>query len=514
MNKKAVGLLLVIVLLVSSCGLSRDSRDNSQESDLNEPTEEYIEIEEKFVLPQEIYNLIEENRRLSFPSHAPNFDEHLQEFLTTFDSQNSERDAEIAAFILDNPRRWAEGFLPPAELTHQEILEEIDFLFDLLRYGYAAYQYVGGDEAFNNLRELMTLSLSSMSDPLDINSYVYNLLKPYLMTLIFDNHVLIWNESLGVESRFYINDELTVNLIYDSYFVEINGQLYRVLDSDNVFPTLTPNGEFAWAFGYLSFNHRDFNTQRQPIEKTIRLENVENEIITHTIELSPIFNYVHNTPSEDFVITYEVDGIPVLRNRTFIHTDTQHQVFLNSSISLRNEPVIIIDLRGNWGGSDSATSPWVRNFTGVNPNSNLFTAHMQLDTLTTNVFSRGFLVNLPYPRWRILVDSQPTSTIPIPNDTLVIVLTDGAISSATETFIGKLRQMDNVLVVGTNTHGSLLTTAMQAVNLPASGVSVWFGTSLNLRPDFSQFEGIGFMPDLWVDPQDSLGRVLRFIENS
>ena len=239
-----------------------------------------------------------------------------------------------------------------------------------------------------------------------------------------------------------------------------------------------------------------------------------NEIITHTVELNPVFNYDFLTRSDDMVKIYEVDGIPVLRNRTFVHTDTQNQTFINSSRAFMNEPVIIIDLRGNVGGSDTATPPWVRNFTGVNPDSNLFTAHMQLDTLTTNVFNRGFLVNLPAPRWRIFVDSQPTSTIPIPNDTLVIVLTDSVIASAGETFIGKLRQMDNVLVVGTNTAGSYLTTNMRAINLPASGVNVHFGTSLNFRPDFSQFEGIGFMPDLWVNPQNSLERVLMFIENN
>jgi len=36
--------------------------------------------------------------------------------------------------------------------------------------------------------------------------------------------------------------------------------------------------------------------------------------------------------------------------------------------------------------------------------------------------------------------------------------------------------------------------------------------SLNVRPDLSQFEGVGFAPDLWVPPDDSLNRVLRFIE--
>jgi len=35
---------------------------------------------------------------------------------------------------------------------------------------------------------------------------------------------------------------------------------------------------------------------------------------------------------------------------------------------------------------------------------------------------------------------------------------------------------------------------------------------MSLRPDLSHFEGIGFMPDLYVPPEESLERVLQFIK--
>ena len=89
---------------------------------------------------------------------------------------------------------------------------------------------------------------------------------------------------------------------------------------------------------------------------------------------------------------------------------------------------------------------------------------------------------------------------------------DGAVSSAGELFIAYLRQLENVLFVGTNTSGTLVTGGITATTLPYSGLTLFLGTMLNLRPDFSQFEGIGFMPDLWVPPEESLDRALRFIE--
>ena len=100
----------------------------------------------------------------------------------------------------------------------------------------------------------------------------------------------------------------------------------------------------------------------------------------------------------------------------------------------------------------------------------------------------------------------------IPNDNLLIVLTDGMVASAGDMFVGYLRQLENALFVGANTMGALVTGGTESATLPRSGLNVTFGTRLSLRPDLSQFEGIGFMPDLWVPPRESLERVLAFIE--
>jgi len=48
--------------------------------------------------------------------------------------------------------------------------------------------------------------------------------------------------------------------------------------------------------------------------------------------------------------------------------------------------------------------------------------------------------------------------------------------------------------------------------LPHSGLDIIFSTYMNLRPDLSLFEGVGFLPDLWVPPVESLDRVLAFVE--
>jgi len=100
----------------------------------------------------------------------------------------------------------------------------------------------------------------------------------------------------------------------------------------------------------------------------------------------------------------------------------------------------------------------------------------------------------------------------IPNKNLVIILMDNRTTSAGEVFVGYLRQLENVLFVGANTHGNFVSAAIIRTSLQFSNLDIVFGSQLNLRPDLSQFEGVGFMPDLWVPPGESLERVLAFIE--
>lgn len=63
---------------------------------------------------------------------------------------------------------------------------------------------------------------------------------------------------------------------------------------------------------------------------------------------------------------------------------------------------------------------------------------------------------------------------PIPNESIVVVLTDSWIASAAEIFLESLRQMDNVVIIGSNTYGASLTNRTTAA-LPNSLLPLSFG---------------------------------------
>ena len=135
--------------------------------------------------------------------------------------------------------------------------------------------------------------------------------------------------------------------------------------------------------------------------------------------------------------------------------------------------------------------------------------NFRLDSLVAAELSRDSQRQQPGISWNW---PDPFSREAIPDDSIVIILMDNYVASAGEFFVSILRRLENALFVGTNTFGVYLTAGMDVITLPRSGLEMRIGTVLTLRPDLSQFEGVGFLPDLWVPPGESLERVLAFIE--
>ena len=86
------------------------------------------------------------------------------------------------------------------------------------------------------------------------------------------------------------------------------------------------------------------------------------------------------------------------------------------------------------------------------------------------------------------------------NDNLVLVLTGNRTASSTEVLIDLLYNLSNVLLIGDNTVGCLLTdVAFAGANLPHSLIRVQFGKGAHILPEGNYFEETrGFLPDLWV----------------
>ena len=518
-------------------------------------------------LPGELRQIINKNRAVALPLPHPN----LAQLIASFTPRNfyTEEDARVAEILRQQRSLQDEQPSPLTRnvsrtdhldvyLSHKKLKEEIKFLFDILRHGYGGYHYFGGDAVFLPVRDAILQQLAGMDNPLQVYSYLH-LIIPHLRRVINDNHFQVHDITFRPPRRgLFMNEEFILRRYENSLITEIDERTYRVLSFNNILPTLTREGEFAWSFGMVT----TAGTQETK-EITIHLENTATyERYFRTIDLSIIESpFFENT--NQFLLTREADGITILENRNLNVPMHQTNTFFQSGYALRDKPVLIMDLRGNGGGFTPPAFQWIRGYTGQMPNDDLAFRDVIRLTLTARELQRpsGPIIRPPGPPpndnirtlfrkifndpslfeiredgTRVLrripesiavyfreaglgfmiddfVDNGSASRqFPIPNENIVIVLIDNNVASAGEIFAGYLRQLENILFVGTNTRGSLLTGDISRTILPFSSIDIIFGTMLTLRPDLSQFEGVGFMPDLWVPPGESLERVLRFIE--
>jgi len=512
-------------------------------------------------IPRQLRQIVNENRDIALPPLHPDtsftFETLLINKYTNFSTIDDVRIAGVLEQIRENNdwqynfnyrrigcTKHLEDFLP-----REKLIEDINFLFDVLRYGYGAYHYFGGDDVFLPIRYTMIEKLNNMDKPFQVSSFLDDLLISELQNIISDNYFQIHNVTLGaVKHILYMSDEFILYKEKNDFFTEIDGVIYKVLEISCIdtgitqpdyfiLPTLTNDGEFAWVFGIVTAN-----TGYETVEITVVFENaVTKSTRSFNVNLPQIISpQLSKSPMLEI---NELNGITLMKNRTLIGEQQEHIDFIYSADALKDKPVLIMDLRGTGGEQAAYTREWLRSFTNYEPDDTfLFTYSMHLTTyvirdllsyfIPYNIANRTFeMAELNHAR-KMGTQQNTASSVsykyrlewdkPIQNDNFVIVITDNNIHISGEMFIGQLRQLENVLFVGTNTSGTHLSVGFTRSNyrharigrtkLPNSKIDIIFGLELNLRPDLSQFEGIGFMPDLYVPPEESLERVLRFIE--
>jgi len=358
---------------------------------------------------------------------------------------------------------------------------------------------------------------------------------------IVDNHFGIHNVPFRAPGHWlYMREDLVPRREGDGFVVELDGATHRVIDTtlpdgtsvNGILPTLTRDGEIAWAFARLA---SDTMTTRI----TAILENIETGQ-RRSLDLS--LPWVENPAQTSFPLleTREEGGVKIMTTRSMVGEWSDERGFqetlddfFRAGREARESPVLVLDLRGHGGGFIQLGYAWMRGFAGRGPAPEMAFMSYTLGSLSMVEFGLGYRSDvlfdpaLPQPVWEMRLserlrdpDPQPRWLSPdfghlrelIPSDNIIIVLIDNNAGSSGEVFIGYLRQLENALFVGTNTRGVLVTGGAIGVRLPYSGFEVRLGTTLNLRPDFSQFEGVGFLPDLWVPPGESLERALAFIE--
>jgi len=454
--------------------------------------------------------------------------------------------------------RFVQSFTPIARahvISAEEAIEDAQRLLLLIRLQYGAYMHFGGDEVFIPLFERMIETLSAQDEwnPASGGDFT-NVLHYYLSQAIQDNHFAIGGRvlgapeystlssfSMGVTSTFFVNaHSLSGDFIGAVIERSMNGFRF---ESGNY---------IASARGYFMVDGLRSESEGFDIDISTLFRLAVNEYgetayipvvavcgRTEYQELKIVYTFENGNTATTVAFPHEpkqrqqrsaswrrVEGIPVVEimSMGFYPNGADAQLFLSAADDLRNESVIIVDVRSNSGGNNLLSVQFLHRLTGevVPTNSVIFQsgshaqhiAGIEAQTGDEPHFRPPADFALYHPTKPLSVGHFVWNYTPrriIENETLVVLLVDRYTMSAGEGFADFVLNLENSLIIGQNTAGVMLTTAAPAAAfLPNSGVPVSIGTGVFVHPEGLFLEGIGIEPDIWA-VGDALEAALQMI---
>lgn len=447
---------------------------------------------------------------------------------------------------------------PPRFVSKEEAADDVHFLFDMFKYGYCMYQAFGGDQVFGQARDRVLSGLPMIARP-DGTVRVAALRDLVLRHIGFiqDGHASFANVKLyrrfnwfhnehfefrKDESRWYTTTHVTRWLGLIPVYREGDRQYLVSVDGappeESVALSLSQNGELLYHFSRLQ------QTQARRITVQVVFRDAagssEQEIILHrhTSEIAPDIEF---RPKATPYRSMTRNGIPIVIHQTSIPASTAAEALLSSFITnaavLRGSRAVVLDVRHHEGGQLEYPLRWTQTFMGAAFSRD--DRYATLETRTSFRLHRFFAESYyagnparlseadrffdekiasldahesPESAWvlRGEADTQPDLQA---NGTTLFVLMDSRTGSAGEGFVYLLRQFENVVFIGENTKGLMVSASPAWGTLPHSRLPFVLVVDISLKDARESLEGIGYKPDIWVDPGTALERVLRYLQS-
>jgi len=535
---RLLALVLAAVMLVSLCSCQLMQNAYSQgsytppqpevEPDSTQQVLQYGEYEMTLQLLMERLN----SRRSE--SNQPEYE--LEDYLPDYESadfQAAEFSDDEFAMLTTQPTNV------PDILTLEQAIEDVEYLFRILRTSYGAYTLFGGDEVFNAAKDKLIKKLETFyfggitvdqlrSEMLDVLSFVE------------DTHFGIDDQGTNFNEKRYYRDSNELVFRYDDngFYAnpdnDPNGERWYISEEDEALLQMTIADDGELVYGLFRLDNQYYP---QDLPESIKMQNAEGKTTTYKIKWSLMScGYVWN---EEYYTYDEVDGIPVVSLNTYYLDEMSFEDindYLNDAEELRGEDVIIVDLRYNTGGYDSLNAMWLYTLTGGEDidwsvGYAAYVSKLNNYVLTNNeayvesLFDRLDFFDT-YPEYWGESDSAAEEETYEVGDTYLIeaesdyyeydgtifVLFNKQTYSAGELALFQFENMSNVVFVGMNSNGCLLTggTNIDApVYLPNSGMMVNYSILLVTSDIMEGFDAYGFQPDIIVENENAIEDVIN-----
>jgi len=504
----------IILLLLVACGADQDETpDDVHEEDLTEIEEYYEEQEEpraELITLDWGYALdLATQRRAGIVKPEPGELEAMTEGRTP-----------LARFPQRFRNDWSEQEdAPPDFFTIEDAVADAWVLFNTLRYVYGGYVYFGGDDVFSAMLGDVTTEFFLLGEEMIRAADFARILHRHINQIVVDNHFWIGDERMGSNFGYFHRHGVYYdktengfrNRDTDLYLTEIEGysiqeamRLHTNADGALFYrPVMLL--ESAAAVHQADFVYEDGSVQRRAL--------IREAVPQRQMQL-PTLEYIDFIP----VLTVMAMGFDGHEAAWGIDHAT---AFMSYAQNLRQERVVIVDIRGNIGGNGLLPVRWLNLLTHQVAPSNYVWLSARPYRSGDFDFDPDNIHQNPPNSWRTyanvaafgdyhtIFNTEPRRIIP--REQMLILLTDRATSSAAEDFVDRIFNIQNTLVIGTATAGALAFDATYSpINLPNTGIPFGLGRAMMLWPDGHFAEGAGIVPDIWVSG-DALAAALALV---
>lgn len=504
-------LTLILAVCLSSCGKSAVEAPETtvQATALTEtPTEptvarEYLDLDEAQKTPVPALDF--------FPLLAEFSEEHrkMSESETSFDDlgQYLVEDTDAEALLTEEEiRELLSPLASPVYISHEEACYDVDVLFRMFRSTYGAY-YIIGEEFFANA-EAEILAWMEGLEKVSVVELGFNLAR--IFSYLPDAHTSVRSGYIEQPLRYkYFYTDLSFAKEGDDFYLYANDSKWY-LDSfsdDRVRMeyTLTPSGEIVYSPVL-------FCLPQDMTQSTVTLKNTAGEtaeVLLIWAPAQPLADESYHQP--DFKLLEE-NGIAYISVRCFFpeFKDGELAQFVASGKEVRDAELIVFDIRSNSGGQSMPCDDWVKNFCGQKPKYTHACAQRHSRLYNAYCKQRGYFPT----RGKVgTYTPQVTGGKQLENQIPIVVLVDDLCGSAGESMLNHLRNLDNVIIIGSNSAGYQLCGNQMEIWLPYSNIQFYFGTKINLFYTDENVDYKGYAPDVWCDPRTALDVALQMLLN-
>ena len=409
----------------------------------------------------------------------------------------------------ERTKYWSDGRTKVNEssFTKEQALEDIKICFKGFYTYYGPYEYFGADKFENAEKKAIEDLNEYFSGGKDLIGYIdlYKIIASSL-DFIVDTHSGLYCGRYGGSFTNLNKKNYYAYYVKDIVFREDDIGYYTLVQGKKWYLEKVNGGDFS---EYLKVT---IDESGELVYALVRIANPDAESLegdTFTIQRGNVA-YIHNilwskydtrqSTGETTAGVRIENGVPIIHVRSYTrgYGDDNMMSYIESGAEFRSQKLFVVDLRGNPGGEGEHPERMVRNYSGKNAEYTSIKGRI-------NVYDTGTYLNPKFGKFVLQNDSNNK-----------ILLIDKSTASAAEDAYCVYSTLSNMLIVGTNTRGCRITGNVEHIFLPNSKMMLGLGKLL--FDDYNDYykgmnpEGIGFMPDVFVNSTEALDLSMKMIE--